>query len=95
MPIEICGFTGGGKILVPGLSGELTVDSMHWRRIGVPPDQILGKADNPIRASIDALARKAGLHFIVNVILNAQDQIVAAVAGDMVARGRHSGLSLP
>ena len=32
---------------------------MHWTRIGVPPQRILGKADNPIRASIDALARKA------------------------------------
>jgi nickel-dependent lactate racemase len=88
MPIEICGFTGGGKILVPGLSGELTVDSMHWTRIGVPPDQILGKADNPIRASIDGLARQAGLDFIVNVILNSRDQIVAAVAGDMVEAHR-------
>jgi nickel-dependent lactate racemase len=88
MPIEICGFTGGGKILVPGLSGELTVDSMHWTRIGVPAERILGQPENPIRASIDALARKAGLHFIVNVILNARNQIVAAVAGDMVEAHR-------
>ncbi|MCK4822172.1 DUF2088 domain-containing protein, partial [bacterium] len=50
MPIEICGFTGGGKILVPGLSGGQTVDEMHWTRIDVPPDQILGRAENPIRA---------------------------------------------
>ncbi|MBN1836286.1 MAG: nickel-dependent lactate racemase [Spirochaetales bacterium] len=88
MPIEICGFTGGGKILVPGLGGELTVDSMHWTRIGVSPREILGKPDNPIRASIDALARKAGLHFIVNVILNARNEVVAAVAGDMVQAHR-------
>jgi nickel-dependent lactate racemase len=88
MPIEICGFTGGGKILVPGLSGELTVDSMHWTRMGVPAQQVLGKADNPIRASIDSLARKAGLDFIVNVILNARDEVVAAVAGDMVEAHR-------
>jgi nickel-dependent lactate racemase len=84
MPIEICGFTGGGKILVPGLSGPETVDSMHWTRIDVPAEQILGKAENPIRASIDALAREAGLDFIVNVILNRDNRIVGAVAGDMV-----------
>jgi nickel-dependent lactate racemase len=85
MPIDICGFTGGGKILVPGVSGQITVDEMHWNRIDVPSDQVLGQVKNPIRASIDSLARKAGLDFIVNVILNAKDEIVACVAGDMEA----------
>jgi lactate racemase len=88
MPIEICGFTGGGKILIPGVGGQITVDEMHWTRIDVPSSQILGKADNPIRDSIDAFARKAGLDFIVNVVLNDRDEIVAAVAGDMVAAHR-------
>jgi len=88
MPIEICGFTGGGKILVPGLSGPETVDSMHWTRIDVPAEQILGKAENPIRASIDTLARRAGLDFIANVILDPDNRIVAAVAGDMVEAHR-------
>ena len=88
MPIEICGFTGGGKILVPGLSGEETVDSMHWIRIDIPGEKILGKAENPIRTSINALARKAGLDFIVNVILNEENRIVGAVAGDMVEAHR-------
>ena len=88
MPIEICGFTGGGKILVPGLSGPETVDSMHWTRIDVPAEQVLGKADNPVRASIDALAREAGLDFITNVILDPDNRVVGAVAGDMVAAHR-------
>jgi nickel-dependent lactate racemase len=83
MPIEVCGFTGGGKILVPGLCGEITNSQMHWTRVDVSHHDILGKADNSIRSSIDELARKAGLDFIVNVIMNAQQQIVQAVAGDM------------
>ena len=84
MPIEVCGFTGGGKILVPGVCGEITNSEMHWTRVDVPHHEILGKAENPIRGSIDMLARKAGLDFIVNVIMNAEQQIVKAVAGDMV-----------
>lgn len=84
MPIEICGFTGGGKILVPGVCGEETNSDMHWTRVDVPHHEILGKADNPIRRSIDELARKAGLDFIVNVIMNAEQKIVKAVTGDMV-----------
>ncbi len=32
------GLVAFGKILVPGLSGPETVDSMHWTRIDVPAD---------------------------------------------------------
>ena len=88
MPIEVCGFTGGGKIIVPGVCGEITNSEMHWTRVDISHHDILSKADNPIRSSIDDLARKAGLGFIVNVIMNAQQQIVQAVAGDMVEAHR-------
>lgn len=88
MPIEICGFSGGGKIIVPGVCGEITNDEMHWKRVGTPSNHILGKLENPIRASIDYMARKAGLNFIVNVILDSMGTIVGAVAGDMVAAHR-------
>ena len=84
MPIDVCGFTGGGKILIPGVCGEITNSEMHWTRVDVPEHKILGQIENPIRASIDELARKAGLDFIVNVIMNAEQKVVAAVAGDMV-----------
>ncbi len=70
MPIEICGFTGGGKILVPGVCGKLTNDDMHWTRMDVPDHLVVGRRDNPVRASIDALARAAGLDFIVNLIMD-------------------------
>lgn len=88
MPIDICGYTGGGKILIPGLSGPETVNKMHWTRVYVPTERVVGHADNPIRESIDALARKAGLHFIVNVVLDASGSVVDAVAGDMTAAHR-------
>ncbi|HPY77778.1 MAG TPA: nickel-dependent lactate racemase, partial [Anaerohalosphaeraceae bacterium] len=85
MPIDICGFTGGGKILVPGVSGPITVNEMHWNRVDVPAAAVLGQTENPVRSSIDSLARKAGLDFIVNVILNTKDEIIGCVAGDMAA----------
>lgn len=88
MPIDICGFTGGGKILVPGLSGPDTVNKMHWTRVYLPSDQVVGREDNPIRESIDTLARKAGLDFIVNVLLDSKSHIVDAVAGDMTLAHR-------
>ena len=88
MPIEVCGFSGGGKIIVPGICGEITNNEMHWKRIDSPSNQVLGKVENPIRASIDSMARKAGLDFIVNVILDGTGKIVGAVAGDMIAAHR-------
>jgi nickel-dependent lactate racemase len=88
MPIELCGFTGGGKILVPGVCGKATNDEMHWARMDVPDDQVIGRRDNPVRASIDALARAAGLDFIVNVVMDNRGRIPYVVAGDMVGAHR-------
>ena len=89
MPIEVCGFTGGGKILVPGVCGKITNDDMHWTRIDLNDAEIVGRRDNPVRASIDALARQAGLDFIVNVIMDMHQQVAHVVAGDLVEAHRH------
>jgi lactate racemase len=88
MPIDIAGFTGGGKILVPGLSGPETVNKMHWSRVSLPSDEVVGKADNPVRDSIDALARKAGLNMIVNVVLDEENNVIDAVCGDLTEAHR-------
>ena len=88
MPIEVCGFTGGGKILIPGCCGEVTNSEMHWERVGVDAGDVIGKRDNPIRAAIDTLARQAGLDFIVNVVMDARGAIIDCVAGDLVAAHR-------
>lgn len=84
MPIDICGFTGGGKILIPGVCGKSTNDDMHWTRIDLDDRAFLGERDNPVRASIDALAHKAGLGFIVNVVMDSNQTVAHVVAGDLV-----------
>ena len=83
MPIDVCGFTGGGKILIPGLCGQITNSEMHWVRAKVPDEEVIGRRDNPIRRWIDSTARKAGLHFIVNVIMDGRQRVVGVVAGDL------------
>ena len=88
MPIDICGFTGGGKILIPGCCGEITNSEMHWGRTELDSDTIIGRRDNPVRESIDEMARQAGLDFIVNVILDLENRIVDCVAGDLVQAHR-------
>jgi len=88
MPIDICGFTGGGKILIPGVCGRITNCDMHWKRVMLPDEEVTGRRDNPIRKSIDTMARKAGLDFIVNAIMDGQGRVVDLVAGDMVEAHR-------
>jgi len=88
MPIDVCGFTGGGKILVPGVCGEVTNSDMHWTRVMVPDEEVIGHRDNPIRESIDSMARQAGLDFIVNLIVGRTREVVGVVTGDLEAAHR-------
>jgi len=88
MPIDICGFTGGGKILIPGACGQVTNDEMHWTRVDLPDGDVTGRRDNAVRASIDEMARRAGLGFIVNVVMDGRQRVCHVVAGDMVEAHR-------
>jgi nickel-dependent lactate racemase len=88
MPIDVCGFTGGGKIVIPGCCGEETNSEMHWARAGLRSEDVVGRRDNPIRAAIDAMARRAGLNYVVNVIMDARGTIVDCVSGDLVEAHR-------
>lgn len=93
MPIDISGFTGGGKILVPGTCGKITNDEMHWYRIDEPDERFTGRRDNAVRSAIDEMARKAGLDFIVNVIMDSTGDVFRVVAGDMVDAHREGCVS--
>ena len=88
MPIDICGFTGGGKILIPGVCGRITNDQMHWHRVMADDSDIIGHRENAVRKCIDALARQAGLGFILNVIMHGCGHIIDAVAGDLTEAHR-------
>jgi lactate racemase len=81
MPIDVCGFTGGGKIIVPGLCGEKTNSDMHWVRTGIAPELVIGRRENPIREAIDQAAVAGGLTAVLNVILDSGCRIRKAVFG--------------
>jgi len=83
MPLMAAGFTGGGKIIVPGICGEKTSDQMHWAGVTLDEEEIFGKRDNPVREMIDLIARQAGLKVIVNTVLDSQGEIVDMVVGDL------------
>ena len=84
IPHAVAGFSGGGKIITPGVCGERTNGDMHWAMVDVPPEQVCGVYDTPVRRIINKVAREVGLRFIVNVVLNSNERVVSCVAGDPV-----------
>jgi len=73
------GYSGGGKMMVPGVASIHTI--MHNHAFSLPR---LGVYRNPVREDIDESSRMAGLNFIINVVCNSKNEIVGAVAGDPV-----------
>ena len=83
-PHAVAGYSGGGKIVIPGITGEATCGDMHWAMYGIPPRQLYGVADNPVRAIINEFSVKAGLDYIVDAILDEDGSVAAMVAGDPI-----------
>jgi nickel-dependent lactate racemase len=83
-PHPAAGFSGGGKILTPGVATDEAAGEFHWESVQYPQKAVLGVRDNPMRERIDAIARLAGLTFVVNVIMDGSNRVVDAVCGDPV-----------
>lgn len=84
VPHATSGFSGGGKIILPGICGKETVEDMHWKALDFKINEILGVYNNPMRRMIDSAAKRVGLKFIVNTILDCSDRVIDVVAGDPV-----------
>ncbi len=80
-PHAVAGFSGGGKIVVPGICGEATSGDMHWLMYGIPPVEHYGSVDNPVRRIIDEVAIEAGLNYVVDCVLNSDGEVVGLVSG--------------
>ncbi|NIM45076.1 MAG: nickel-dependent lactate racemase [Nitrososphaeria archaeon] len=80
----IAGYSGGGKSIMPGVSGEEAIMATHKPEWIDNPKAALGLIEgNPIHEDIVELARMAGVDFIVNTVLNSRDELVCAAAGDV------------
>lgn len=78
------GFSGGSKILQPGVCGFSTTSATHVAAT-LLPEFPLGALDSPVRAGMNEVARRAGLGFIINVVRDPKGRLLTVVAGDFVA----------
>jgi nickel-dependent lactate racemase len=88
VPHRVMGFTGGATIVQPGVSGAEVTGYTHWMSALYKGAEILGIADNPVRREVEEIARRAGLRFIVNVVMDGRGRVLHVVAGDPVAAHR-------
>ena len=83
-PHSDAGFSGGSKIILPGVCSSLTVNAFHAATAYHGETQ-LGQVDSVIRRDLEEfVAEKAPLAFIVNVIFTLQGEIAQCVAGHPV-----------
>ena len=85
-PHFFAGFSGGPKMVAPGLAGIETVVTLHnAARIG-HPDATWGVIEgNPVHDDVRAIARAAPPDFSVDVVLNSDQQVTGVYAGDLFA----------
>lgn len=82
-PHFFAGFSGGRKSVLPGIAGRESVLANHCSEFIASPYARTGILEgNPIHRDMKWAAEKAGLKFIVNVVLNERKETVFAVAGN-------------
>ena len=85
-PHFFAGFSGGPKMVAPGLAGLETVLTLHdARRIGSPKATWGICTGNPVHDDVRAIAAATGVTFGLDVALNREKQIVAAFGGELLA----------
>ena len=85
-PHLMAGFSGGRKLICPGIAALETVRQWHSPRFLEDPRADNGILDgNPVHEENTWIGRKAGCDFIVNVVLDDQRRPLKFVAGDMEA----------
>ena len=88
-PHFFAGFSGGPKMVAPGLAGLETVLVLHdAQRIGHPNATWGITEGNPIHDDVREIARMVGVDFSVDVTLNREQKITAVFAGDLFAEHR-------
>lgn len=83
-PHLFAGFSGGRKSVLPGIASEETVLANHCAEfISHPCSRPGNLKGNQIHRDMLYAARRVGLAYILNVVLDERKQVIFAVAGDM------------
>ena len=85
-PHFFAGFSGGPKMVAPGLAGFDTIMRLHDAEMIRHPDARWGITDgNPIHDGVRRIAALSGVDFSVDVAINRDRQITHVAAGELFA----------
>ena len=85
-PHFFAGFSGGPKMVAPGLAGLATTLVLHdARHIGHPKATWGVTAGNPVHDDVREIARLTGVTFALDVALNRDQAITQVFAGELFA----------
>ena len=81
-PHFFAGYSGGRKSVLPGVCGRSTVLANHCSEFIANENARTGVLENnPIHTDMLWASKKANLRYIVNVVLNADKEVIFATAG--------------
>lgn len=84
-PHFMAGFSGGRKLICPGIAGLDTVRAWHSPAFLEHPRAENGCLDgNPVHEENTWIGLRAGCDFIVNAVIDSERRILEIVAGDMI-----------
>ncbi len=84
-PHFMAGFSGGRKLICPGIAALETVKAWHSPRFLEHPNAQSGTLEgNPVHEENTWIARHVGCDFIVNTVIDAKRRPLYFVAGDMI-----------
>ena len=84
-PHFFAGFSGGSKLVAPGLAGLKTIMKLHnYKRLN-NPNSIWGEVEkNPIQQDVRKIAKETGVDFTLDVALNRDQKITNVFSGDLI-----------
>jgi lactate racemase len=81
------GYGGGGKLVMPGVSSDETIESNHCNFVPSPQTHY-GALAGPMRSDIDEVATMAGLDATMNVLLDTRGRVIELNFGSHPASHR-------
>jgi lactate racemase len=74
------GYGGGGKLIMPGVASDETIESNHCN-FTMSPQTHYGALAGPMRSDIDEIATMVGLDYTLNVLLDTRGRVLEIVGG--------------
>ncbi len=83
-PSYLCGFSGGRKLIMPGVAHHTAVDANHF--LLTQPGAVIGRLHgNPVSDDATEFARRVPFHFVTYAIAGPHDEAVQVISGDPFA----------